>query len=762
MLRRIDVGTSDPNMPTSGHDPLPTGIDLSKLVTFIKASRRIVICWTITGLALALVYALTAVPEYTALASVILDARKIQVFKDAPVVGDNAMDAAQIENQVEIIRSETIARSVVRELKLSDDPEFVDDRRGVVMTLLWAPFGIGEKSDQERERAAVRTLRNNLGIRRLGVTYVLEISYRSTDPEKAARIANAIVDAYVVDQLDTKYQATKRASSWLQERIEELRNQSDSAARAVQEFKTKNDLVDIGNRGLVSDQQLQEFNSQLIIATSHTAEMRARLERVEDVLRAPAPDEALGTVSETLTSPVILRLRQQYLDVRKREADVSLKYGRQHLAAVNLRNEMLELQRSVLNELRRIADSYRSDYEIAKSREVSIKTSLQALVKQADTTGQAQISLKALESAANTYRFILDNFLQKYTEAVQQQSFPISYARLITPAETPLSKSFPKTTLLALLGMIVGATCGVAHSMVIRSLDRTIRTPRELEEKFGIDCLSLIPVISPMPAQIQEIGQLRRTMVGKGASSALLFRPIQDSNSIMRRSVTEPLSRFAESLRSVKTFIDLTAITRSMKFIGILSALPGEGKSTVAANLASLFANGGAKTLLLDGDLRNPGLSQHLAPQAVRGLQQVIRGAVTLDAALWSDPNTGLKFLPAGVTGRITDSADLMGSERTRSILRSLSEHFDYIIIDLPPLGAAVDARAISPQIDGFIMVVEWCRTREDALREALTAMEMAKEKIIGGVLNKVNYSELNNIYYYNKSYDRYGGSPES
>jgi succinoglycan biosynthesis transport protein ExoP len=212
----------------------------------------------------------------------------------------------------------------------------------------------------------------------------------------------------------------------------------------------------------------------------------------------------------------------------------------------------------------------------------------------------------------------------------------------------------------------------------------------------------------------------------------------------------------------VKTFIDLTAITRSMKYIGILSALPGEGKSTVAANLASLFANGGAKTLLLDGDLRNPGLSQHLAPQAVRGLQQVIRGAVTLDAALWSDPNTGLKFLPAGVTGRITDSADLMGSERTKSILRSLSERFDYIIIDLPPLGAAVDARAISPQIDGFIMVVEWCRTREDALREALTAMEMAKEKIIGGVLNKVNYSELNNIYYHNKSYDRYGGSPES
>jgi polysaccharide biosynthesis transport protein len=471
---------------------------------------------------------------------------------------------------------------------------------------------------------------------------------------------------------------------------------------------------------------------------------------------------------------VILNLRQQYLDARKREAQFSQKYGATHLATVNLRNEMLELQRSILNEVRRIADSYRSDYEIAKTREDTINQSLKAQVRQADTMGQAQVTLKALESTANTYRIILENFLQKFTEAVQQQSFPVSDARLITAAEPPLSKSFPKTTLLALLGMMVGATCGVAHAMALRGLDRTIRSPRELKEKIRIECLSLVPVMPVGPDLLQgsqtKILPRRQVMAKPETLSTVLvdIRHIQQSNGSLRRSVIEPLSRFTESLRSVKTSVDLAAITRSLKFIGTVSALPDEGKSTVSANLAYLFANSGAKTLLIDGDLRKPTLSRNMAPQAALGLLQVIQGTALLDAVLWSDPVTNLKFLPAGVSSRITNSADLLGSERTRTILSGISESFDYIIIDLPPLGAAVDARAISPQIDGFIVIVEWGSTRVDVLQEALTSMAVARDRIIGGVLNKVDYRKLNNVdnyspgYYYNKSYGRYGGGPET
>jgi polysaccharide biosynthesis transport protein len=283
----------------------------------------------------------------------------------------------------------------------------------------------------------------------------------------------------------------------------------------------------------------------------------------------------------------------------------------------------------------------------------------------------------------------------------------------------------------------------------------------------------LVPVMPAGPDLLQgsqtKILPRRQVAAKPETLSTILvdIRHIQQSDGSLRRSVIDPLSRFTESLRSVKTSVDLAAITRSLKFIGTVSSLPGEGKSTVSANLAYLFANSGAKTLLIDGDLRNPTLSRNMAPQAALGLLQVIQGTALLDAVLWSDPVTNLKFLPAGVSSRITNSADLLGSERIRTILSGVSESFDYIFIDLPPLGAAVDARAISPQIDGFIVIVEWGSTHEDVLEEALTSMAMARAKIIGGVLNKVDYRKLNNVdnyspgYYYNESYGRYGGGPE-
>jgi polysaccharide biosynthesis transport protein len=789
MLRAAGFVKSNPSIATSRRGVLPTGVDLSKIIGFVKASRRTIACWTILGLVFALVYAVTATPEYTAVANLMMDSRKLQVFKDDPVVDDGpATDAAEIESQVEIIRSKTIALAVVRKLKLTGDPEFVVEKPNFVMTLVRAALGLGAlqnvKSEQEREREASSTLQSNLSVRRVGVTYVLEISYRAKSPDKAANIANSIAENYILNQLEVKYEATKRASVWLQDRIQELRTQSSVAAKAVEEYKAENNIVGTGNGGLLSERQLQELNSQLIIATAHTAEMSAKLERIKAVLASPAPDEALGTVSDTLTNPVILRLRNQFLDARKQEADISSRFGANHVSAVNLRNAMHELQHSIILELQRIADGYQSDYEIAKTREESIRSSLQELIKQADSSGQAQVSLSELESSANTYRTIFENFLQKFTEAVQQQSFPVSEAQVISQAEPPAGKSFPKTTLLLLLGVFVGGACGVAHAVVVRNLDRTVRTPREFEDTCNMDCLSLIPAI-PVDSEAGTTDHFGSRSVdqtdaaeGTKRSTATLpkivplsmisstvdasIRLIQ-STGRLRRSVTAPLSRFTESLRAVKTSVDLVGLTRSLKVIGMMSALPNEGKSTVAANLAGLFAASGQKTLLIDCDLRNPSLSKGLAPQATRGLLEVLQGTAKVDDVLWSDPETGLKLLPAVVKRWVTNSSDLLGSARMKDTLSALSKEFDCIIVDLPPLGAVVDARTISPQIDGFVMVVEWGKTRLDVLEEALANLGSIEDRIIGGVLNKVDFKALSNIdryspgYYHNEMYGRYG-----
>ena len=465
-------------------------VDLVDIYTFLKANRSIIAGWTIVLLTAALVYAFSATPLYTATTDVSIDSRKVHVFKsNDQVVADQSLGDGEVASEVEILNSETIAADVVKDLKLTEDPEFVDTSGGLMTRIVHAIFGINEDprelSDAQRERIATDTLRGNLTVRRVALSYVLEISYRATSPQKAARIANAVASAYITDQLDNRYEAARRASIWLQERIAELRDQSNSAARAVEAYKEKHNIVDTGGKVLLSDLQLQQFNSQLTTATAATAEAKARLDRVQSVLQAPVPGEAvIGTVSETLQDPVITQLRQRYLTDRENVAKFTAMMGPKHLAVINLKSEMAELQNSIVNELQRIAQVYKSDYEIAKAREDSLRASLSKQIQTAGVTGKAQVDLKELESASQTYHTIFENFLEKYTEAVQQQSFPISDARVITPAVPPYSKSYPKTKLIALLGLLLGLGVGTGHALMLRNLDRTLRRPRDVEERL--------------------------------------------------------------------------------------------------------------------------------------------------------------------------------------------------------------------------------------------------------------------------------------
>ena len=747
----------------------PRHFDLVDLYAFLKSKRRVFAGWLIVALTIALVYSFTSTPLYTATSDLTIDSKKIQLFKNnEQVVGDNSMDSAQVESEVQVLASESIAVAVIDDLKLTNDPEFVDMRTGPIVGLLSAIFGMDEDersvSDVQRKRIAIRVLRANLSVRRVGLTYVLEISYRSPDPAKASQIANAVADAYINDQLNTRYQAAKRASIWLQERIAELRNQSNVAARAVQDYKEKNNIVDTGNHGLLSDLQVQETNTQMITAIAATAEAKARLDRIVEVLKSPAPGEAVGTVSDTLKNEVITKLRQRYLDDSEHVAKFTAMMGPNHLAVVNLKNEMALLQASMVDELQRIAQTYKSDYEIAKAREDSTRASLGKQIQEAGASGQAQVDLKELESASQTYHTIFENFLQKYTEAVQEQSFPISDARVITPASPPTHKSYPKTTLIALLGLLVGAAAGLVHALVLRNFDRAMRRPRDVEERLGLECLGMVPLI----------GTHKRKKTTSQAPTLLqtverwIAVPVKESHpevglDLTRKVLDDPFSHFSEGLRSIKTALDILALTRPIKTLGIISATPGEGKSTIAVNLANLFAAAGRSTLLIDGDMRNPQLSRLLSPDAKSGLVELIAGKIAFTKALRAIPQSALRFIPTVLQQQIANTADLLASAQMRTALGEVQNVFDQVVIDLPPLGPISDARAMSPLIDAFIVVANWGHTRFEVLEDAIANFGIAADKVVGVVLNKVDYNELHNMdayshgYYYNKNYAKYG-----
>ncbi len=452
---------------------------------------------------------------------------------------------------------------------------------------------------------------------------------------------------------------------------------------------------------------------------------------IDDIIRAEIPD---ATVADTLKSDVITKLRQQYLDYASKEADWSSRYGPNHLAAVNMRNQMQQTKRAIVDELKRIAQTYRSDYEIARVREESIQQSMSSAITQSQTTSQAQLVLRDLESSAQTYRALHDNFLQRYMESVQQQSFPITEARSISPATRPLRKSHPRSLLILIIGAAGGIMLGAGVGFFRDQLDRVFRTGDQVEKMLKLDCLSILPAINGEAAKPFAIGRRVGNKAGDNVESA-------SGDSALSYATKSPFSRFAESVRAIKVAIDLASnkTGKTNRVIGICSSLPNEGKSTVATNLAQLTAMSGARTILVDCDLRNPSLSRILAPDAKVGILEVLAGTATMDQVLRRDPVTNLAFIPIVMKTRMANSSEILPSEQMKNLFDVLRQHFDYVIVDFPPLAPVVDVRATAHLIDFYLFVVEWGGTKIDVAQHALMSASGVYDQTLGVVLNKAN-----------------------
>ena len=763
------------------------------IIGFIRRQYSVVVFVSLLSLLLGAVYIFTSAPRYTAHAILVIDSHKPQFLQSEAQFGAAPIDSSAVDTQIEILNSENVALSVIKDLHLSEDPEFISPRAGFLGTIANLLTGAVNailpsyqtanepSADFQVMRRALGTFQSHLKVKRIGLSYAIEIDFDSLNPQRAAQITNATADAYVVDALEAKYQITRRAAVWLQDRLKELREQSSEAERAVVAYKTKNNIVDSGGE-LMNEQQLAELNSDLIQARAATAEAQARFDRVQQILVAGDidPDAAsTATVADTLHNEVITKLREQYLELEARESLWTVKYGANHLAVVSLRNQMGELRRSIFEELKRTAQTYESDFEIAKKREESIQKSLSQIVTESQTTNEAQVTLHNLQSNAQTYRAIYDNFLQRYMESVQQQSFPISDSRVVTQATPPLGKSSPKTVLVmalaALSGLIFGAGIGVLRDIA----DRVFRTTAQIREHLQVDCIAVVPEIKDgvrpstltpaLPLKSGGTGGKAGRISSRSSRAAAKEAKKSGPHTIVRDAsvrwtvVDSPLSRFTESIRAIKIAVDLVSTDNANKIIGIASSLPNEGKSTIALSLAQLIAHSGGRVILVDCDLRKPTLSRALAPDAKAGFIEIVSQKATFEDVLWVEPTTGLSFLPTVLPSRVVHTNEILASDATRKTFERLREAYDYVIVDLSPLAPVVDVRVMTPLIDSFVFVVDWGRTKIDVVEHALSTTRGVYDNLLGIVLNKVDmnsfgrYESYHGSYYESRYYAHYG-----
>jgi succinoglycan biosynthesis transport protein ExoP len=717
-------------------------------------------------------------PTYTAKAQLIIDRGKSTFLQQQAVFPDTPIDSAQVESQIQILASEHIAASVVKSLHLTEDPEFVGTGGGLVSSLRGrlADFlgGLGlnifkskelTNSDFDLVQQATGVLLKNLQVTRIGIAFILEINYRSHNADRAAQIANAITEAYIFDQMDSKYKMQRRASDWLQNRVNELRQQAAASENAVNAYKTTNNMVAAGGT-LIKEQEVAELNRQLVAARAKTSESLARLNRIEFVLRcadvgersidlAGADSCVDGTVSDVMSSPIVTKLRQQYLELVNREGEYSVRYGRDHVAVINLRNQIRDIKNSILNELRRLAESFKSDYLISKQRQESVEKDLATSVAQSQETNKAQATLRELESSAQSSRSVYDSFLQRYTESLQQQTYVTTEARVIASATAPQQKSSPKTVLVLALSVLGGLGSGVGLGVLRNMMDRVFRTGDQIESVLGVPCVALVPLIKKGPKRSQTPPEGRVAF----DRSRTLYRDA----GIFWTVVDAPLSGFAEAIRTLKLAADLQAVNGLSTVIGVTSSLPNEGKSTTAASLALLMGQVGHRVILIDCDLRNPSLTRALAPNATTGIVEVLFGEKSLEEVSWGCPVTNLVFLPAMEKSRLLHTSEILASAATKKLIEQLRLSYDYVVIDLPPLAPVVDVRATGHLVDFYFLVVAWGGTKIDVVQHALSTARPVYENLVGAVLNKTDMDQIGRYdrhrseYYNNKHYTRYG-----
>ncbi len=552
---------------------------LGEAAGFLIRHRRTLLASVAIAVVLALFYIATATRQFTARATLLVDMPQAALSPQHEPVSDAQIQSALIESEVEVLRSAGLARQAVALLHLRDDPAF-NAAPSLLSGLLRLPSwraGRGPTDDEASDRLVQRFL-DMVSAHRIGLTYVIEIDATADTPELAARLARGLTQAYLSERLAVRDASARKAADWLQTRLVQLRDKALGADLEVQRFKSQSGIVDTAT-GFLNEQQLAALNGELAAARARTAQASARLARIGQI--ATSSDGPGSAASDALRSSVINGLRERYLSDAVRVAEWSAQYGRDNRVVVSLRKDMAALQASIRSEVQRIDQSAASDLAIDRADEAAMEAQLDSLVGTWRSTNAARASLRSLQSAADSYRSLYTAMLQRAAQAVQDESFPLADARVVTQARPPLTKSSPRSKLILAAAIVLGLAAGFLAGLLREALDRRLRHPADVLAETGLPCLA------SLPAAVAPNG----------------------SETLADFAILHPDAPFGLGIRRLRVRLQQHGDAGRTRVIGVIAPTTGAGTSTIAASLVKcLIASGHAASLLV--------LSEQAGPQS--------------------------------------------------------------------------------------------------------------------------------------------------
>jgi polysaccharide biosynthesis transport protein len=704
-VKSAAAGATDTAAP--GPSPLAQ-MDLHSIWFLVWWGRKTILLTTAASLLFMALFVLAVPHRFTATTQILIDPTDLHAVGNEPSPASQMSDATvlQVESQVRVLTSDSVLRRVIKAEALDHDAEFAG-RPSLLRGLIGA-FGLGSATNAaDSTVTALTALRRNLVVKRAERTYVVDVSVTSQYPDQAARVANAIAQAYLAEQTDVRSDAARQISQSLSARLNELKDRVREAGERVETFKARNNILGASGQ-LVNEQQLSELNNQLGTARARAAEAKARLDQIERLQQTKGD---IGAFPEAVQSPTITALRSQYAEILRREAEQTTSLRARHPAAIEVQAQADRLRRMIEEEVDRTAHSARSEYESAHANEDMLARSLEALKHNAIVTNAAMVTLRELERVVQASRAVYEAFLVRARETGEQERLDTKNIRVISRADLPQHRSFPPSNMvLALAGLMLGVGAGVAVTVLRGPVGEAAaessagRNPGGRPDKIA----------GPRP-DIPLLAVLR------GAEEATDLR-----------AVSEPKSRFARDIRKV-----YEAVRTSHKKNGNPSVLvvgfDGEDDDTaaVALNLAAVGAMT-QRVLLIDANLDQRTLTAVDADQSEAGLVDVAVGRRVLSDVVVRDRETNINLLPFVAPN---SRRDRKINDQDVRLAFAQTKHFDMVIIAAADSDRDPSGRFFAGLVDHIVLVATTDDAGAGAIEELVSRFGLNARKIRGAVL---------------------------
>ncbi len=714
-------------MPPNAGAPPERDDETLDLVRYWRAVNRNK--WRIIALVaavgvLAVLIANSMPPVYRATATILIEPNKPKIVSIEEAYNIAAgMNREFYQTQFEILKSRELVAKLVKKLNLTEHRLFDPRRQPPSVWQQWLPDGFfsapakaAQASPEAVEQRVIRAVQGGLNAQLVRNSQLIRVSFESTDKELAALIPNELAELYIDTDLEARMQMTQKAMAFLNTQSGELRKKLIDSEQALQAFRERERILD--TKGLSQSgatRQLEEISKALLEARARRADAENMYNQVSVALK-PGSEKVLESLPAIQKHPLVQRFREAELESEKRLNEAVKRYGPEHPKLIAAESDLKSARDNLRRQVSTVAQTVTREVEVARANEQSLDRALSTARAEIQALNRKEFQLAALERDVATNRQLYELFLQRFKETNIQNDIRSTIARVVDAAVIPQFAVGPNKRQIVVLSVLGALLLGLSLALLIERLDNTVKSSHELEAKLGLPTL----------------GVVQHTKVARGQHIERLF--LEDGQ-----------TSFAEAIRTIRSGVMLSALDNPKKIVVVTSSLPKEGKTTIAANLA--FALGQIKrTLLIDADMRRPRIGPVLGGQkALKGLAELCSGEAKLDECVYPAGNTGVHVVPAGKIP--PNPQELLASQRFAEIIRQLSERFDFIVLDSPPVQLVSDAVVLSKVATEVVYLVKADETPYPLARRGIRKMRRASAPLIGAVLNELDVLRADRYY---------------